>query len=182
MTPARRTLIHAAMVRLADGDRSAFDVLLDELWPVILSFAERGVGRGADAEDIAQEVFYKVCARISDFDTSRDGLAWVFGITSYEILTHRRRVQRRREVYDEGSLDFQVDQSGSQEDRLLSAEMAHAFQAAVGCLTEQDRVSLGLDLAGFGGEGAPSGATQRKRKQRALERLRGLWRRMYGES
>jgi DNA-directed RNA polymerase specialized sigma24 family protein len=58
MNAARRQAIHEAMVRLFDGDRTAFDVLLDELWPVIISFAERGVGRGADAEDIAQEAFY----------------------------------------------------------------------------------------------------------------------------
>lgn len=165
------------MVRLADGDRGAFDVLLDDLWPVILSFAERGVGRGADAEDVAQEVFYRVCARIADFDTERDGLAWVFGIASYQILTHRRQVQRRREVFEEGALSLRVDDSASQEDRLLAAEMSHAFADAVSCLTETDRASLGL-----GGEGSgASGATQRKRKQRALMRLRGFWRRIYGE-
>lgn len=174
------------MVRLADGDRSAFEVLLDELWPVILAFAERGVGRGPDAEDIAQEVFYKVCARIADFDTTRDGLAWVFGIASYEILSHRRRVQRRREVYDVGSLALQVDLSRSQEDELLNAEMTHALRAALSCLEEKDQISLGF---GSLGSAEPSGASvevggakQRKRKQRALERLRGLWRRMYGES
>jgi len=59
MDAARRKVIHQAMVRLADGDRTAFDTLLDELWPVVLSFAQRGVGGGADAEDIAQEVFYR---------------------------------------------------------------------------------------------------------------------------
>ena len=74
MDAARRKTIHDAMVRLSDGDRGAFDVLLDDLWPVILSFARRGVGEGADAEDVAQEVFFRICARISDFDRGRDGL------------------------------------------------------------------------------------------------------------
>ncbi|CAN97256.1 ECF-family RNA polymerase sigma factor [Sorangium cellulosum So ce56] len=177
MDAARRKAIHHAMVRLADGDRTAFDVLLDDLWPVILSFSERGVGRGADAEDVAQEVFYKVCARIAEFDRSRDGLSWAFGIASYEIMTHRRRLQRRREVLDEASVARQLDGAASQEEQLLSREIALAFEQAVGSLTEEDRVSLGL----VDGTSDAAGATLRKRKQRALDRLRGIWRHIHGE-
>src|SRR5688572_24139065 len=87
MDSTRRSIIHAALVRLADGDRSAIEVLLSELWPVLLSFAERGVGQRADAEDIAQEAFLKICSRSADFDRTRDGLSWAFGIASYEIKT-----------------------------------------------------------------------------------------------
>ncbi|HEU5072963.1 MAG TPA: sigma-70 family RNA polymerase sigma factor, partial [Polyangiaceae bacterium] len=94
MDAARRKAIHDAMVRLSDGDRTAFDVLLDELWPVILAFAKRGAGPGVDAEDVAQEVFYKLCARIADFDRRRDAVSWAFGIASYELMTHRRRILR----------------------------------------------------------------------------------------
>ncbi|WP_437907028.1 sigma-70 family RNA polymerase sigma factor [Sorangium sp. So ce327] len=177
MDAARRKAIHHAMVRLSDGDRTAFDVLLDDLWPVILSFAERGVGRGADAEDVAQEVFYKVCARIAEFDRSRDGLSWAFGIASYEIMTYRRRLQRRREVFDEASVAGQLDGSASQEEQLLAREIALAFEQAVGSLTEEDRVSLGL----VDGTSDAAGATLRKRKQRALDRLRGIWRHIHGE-
>lgn len=177
MDAARRKLIHDAMVRLSDGDRGAFDVLLDELWPVVLSFAERGVGRGADAEDVAQEVFLKVCSRIADFEPRRDGLSWAFGIASYEIMTHRRRVQRRREVHDEASLTNQVDGAASQEDAFIAREMAVAFEQAVGGLEEEDRRLLGL---GEEKRAGAAGATVRKRKQRALDRLRGFWRDIYG--
>src|SRR5690349_17015375 len=114
MDSTRRKAIHDAMVRLSDGDRSAFDLLLDELWPVILSFAERGVGRGADAEDTAQEVFFKICSRIADFDRSRDGLSWAFAIASYEVMTCRRRQKRRREVNNEAAVAAQLDDSESQ--------------------------------------------------------------------
>lgn len=177
MDTARRKAIHVAMVRLSDGDRTAFDALLDELWPVILSFAERGVGRGGDAEDVAQEVFYKICARIADFDRRRDGLSWAFGIAGYEIMTHRRRLQRRREVFDEVSVAEALDGAASQEEQLLARELALALERTVGELTDEDRASLGLD----GGTSDASGATLRKRKQRALERLRGLWRHIHGE-
>jgi DNA-directed RNA polymerase specialized sigma24 family protein len=126
MDAARRKAIHEAMVRLSDGDRAAFDVLLDELWPVIAAFAERGVGRGADAEDIAQEV----------------------------------------EVHDESALAAQADDGASQEESLLQREVVHALEHAVGSLSEDDRLALGL-AGGADLSGVPA-ATQRKR--RALDR------------
>lgn len=179
MDDARRRAIHDAMVRLSDGDRSAFDVLLEALWPVVLAFAQRGLNGSPDAEDVAQEVFYRICSRITDFDPSRDALSWAFGIASYEVMTHRRRQQRRREVHDESSLTATSDVASSQEDVLLQRETLRAFQEAVGALTEDDRRTLGIVPAE---SGQVSGSTLRKRRQRALDRLRGLWRTIYGES
>lgn len=178
MDAARRKIIHQAMVRLSDGDRASLEVLIDELWPVVLAFAERGVSPAADAEDVAQEAFFKICTRIIDFDRERDGLSWAFGIASYEIMTHRRRFQRRREIFHEAAVLAQRDESASQEDTLLAKEIADAFEQAVGSLTAEDRVSLGLQ-GGLPADVAE--ATLRKRKQRAVDRLRGIWRNIYGE-
>lgn len=178
MDPARRNAIHIAMVRLSNGDRSAFDTLVNELWPVILAFARRGFDNVADAEDIAQETFFKICSRLSDFDPSRDGLSWAFGIASYEILTQRRRRQRRREVAASGPLAREVDPAASQEDTLLERERVQALERAVSTLDSEDLRVLGL------GSETPllvAGATLRKRKQRALDRLRGVWRTFYDE-
>jgi RNA polymerase sigma-70 factor, ECF subfamily len=179
MDATRRKAINDAMVRLSDGERSAFDVLLDELWPVILSFAECGVGSTVDAQDVAQEVFFKICFRISDFDRTRDGLSWAFGIASYEIMTHRKRAQRRREVRDDAALERMADGRTSQDAELVEREVVAAFEAAIGALTEADRTALGLhSRAQVSGAATPS---LRKRKQRALERLRKVWENIYGQ-
>jgi RNA polymerase sigma-70 factor (ECF subfamily) len=180
MDAARRKVIHDAMVRLSDGDRSAFDVLLDALWPVVLAFAQRGLNGSPDAEDVAQEVFVRICARITDFDRSRDGLSWAFGIASYEVMTHRRRLHRRREVQDEPAFTTAADLGASQVDLILQRETVRAFEQAVGALTEDDRLALGL-VGSASAQEIPM-STLRKRKQRALDRLRGLWRTIHGES
>jgi RNA polymerase sigma-70 factor (ECF subfamily) len=180
MDAPRRKIIHDAMVRLAEGDRAAFDEVLDGLWPVILSFAQRGVGRGADAEDVAQEVFLRICSRIAEFDRTRDGLSWAFGIASHEILTHRRRRQRRREVHDDPVLAAKADDKASQEQMLVDQEVRLALEQAFGVLADDDRRALGL-IPSPETIGIP-GATLRKRKQRALDRLRQLWRGICGES
>lgn len=180
MVPARRKAVHDAMVRLRDGDRSAFDTLLAELWPVVLSFAQRGVGAGVDAEDIAQEVFFKICSRIADFDPTRDGLSWAFGIAHYEILSHRRRQRRRRETHDPTAISAEPATAPSQEEALLEREVRLAFDAVVSTLSESDRLALGVD-SGMAPDTA-WGPTLRKRRQRALDRLRIIWRGLYGES
>ena len=180
MDAARRKAIHEAMVRLSDGDRRAFDMLLDELWPVIRAFTERSVGSVADAEDVAQEVFSKICFRISDFDKSRDGVSWAFGIASYEIMTHRKRARRRREVHDDAALETMADDGVSQEALLVEREVVASFEAAVGALTEADREVLGLVRSAPAS--GPANPAVRKRKQRALERLRRMWESIYGQS
>jgi RNA polymerase sigma-70 factor (ECF subfamily) len=175
----RRKAIHQAMVRLADGDRSAMETLVHELWPVILSFAQRGLAHEQDAEDVAQEVFLRICARASDFDRQRDGLSWAFGIASYEIMTHRRRRGRRRES-PANALAHVADEAPTQEQELIREQLEAALVAVVGALSDEDRTTLGLlpHSSAF----AASGATLRKRRQRALDRLRVLWRKLYGDT
>ena len=178
MDPLRRKGIHDALVRLSDGDRSAFPTLLDQLWPVILTFAQRGVGHDQDAEDVAQEVFLRICSRISDFNRERDGLSWAFGIAGYEIMSQRRRRQRRREAADPSSLHRLADSAASQEEALIKHELAAALASVLGTLSSEDRSALGSveDPA------VPTaGASFRKRRQRALERLRVVWRSIHGE-
>jgi RNA polymerase sigma factor (sigma-70 family) len=174
--------IHDALVRLSDGDRSAMEPLVRELWPVILSFAARGLPQLEDAEDAAQEVFLKICARISDFDRRRDGLSWAFAIASYEVMTIRRRCQRRREATVDAERAFESisDLAPSQEEAAIRSELDALVLAAVGALSPADRTTLGL--VETGGTGGANDATFRKRKQRALGRLRTVWRRLNGDS
>jgi RNA polymerase sigma-70 factor (ECF subfamily) len=179
MDAFRRRTIHDAMVRLADGERSVFPVLLDQLWPVILAFAQRGLGHAQDAEDVAQEVFLRVCSRISDFDRRRDGLSWVFGIASYEIMSQRRRRPRRREADGSPALQRRPDPAVSQEEAVMKEELTAALTLVIGALSREDRLALGL-LEGPEAK-TQGGAAVRKRRQRALERLRLAWRRIHGE-
>jgi RNA polymerase sigma factor (sigma-70 family) len=176
MNPVRRKTIHEAMVRFADGDRSAIEVLMAELWPVLLDFARRGLTSDQDAEDVAQEVFVRICSRITEFDRARDGLSWAFGIAGYEVMSQRRRQRRRREVTDL-PLEPYPDPGDSGEAALAQRQLLAALEQALGELTDDDRLMLGS--AGGGAAGVPA-ATHRKRKQRALERLRDVWRGLYG--
>jgi RNA polymerase sigma-70 factor, ECF subfamily len=177
MQPDRRKAIHEAIVRLSDGDRSAMPGLVQHLWPVVLDFARRGLRHDQDAEDVAQEAFVRICSRISEFDRNRDGLSWAFGIASYEVMTLRRRWQRRRETFEPGALEAEPDPQASQEDLLIRAELEDALTQVLSHLSVEDRTHLGL----LPGPTGAASATLRKRRQRALDRLRTIWRRVHGE-
>lgn len=182
MDPSRRKAIHEAMVRLAEGDRRAFDAVVRDLWPVVLAFVRRSTRRPSEAEDIAQEVFVRICGRISELDRSRDGVAWALGIARYEILTDATRARRRRESLDDASLGERGDGRPNQEEALVDADLHASLGEILGQLSAADREVLGLDEAASSST-APSstpGATIRKRRQRALERLRELWRSLHG--
>ena len=178
MDPARRAAVSATLARLADGDRSAFDALMTELWPVVLAFAKKTLREPADAEDVAQEALIKVASRIADYDRSRDGLTWVYAIATFEVRTQLRRLQRRREVAPPTEDAEPVDPIPAQIDQLIDDEMSAVLTDALGELSDADRALLGL------GQGradeAAAGATIRKRRQRALTKLRTVWSKLYG--
>jgi RNA polymerase sigma factor (sigma-70 family) len=134
--PQRRT-VHDAMVRLADGDRSAFDLVFAGLWNELLAFVRHAVP-GHDAEDLAQQTLLKIFFRISDFDTSRDGVAWAFGIAIYEVRTLRRQRQRRREVTTDAAADHR-DITSSPEALAIEADLHRALTQTLGELSDAAR-------------------------------------------
>jgi len=179
MDPERRTAIQHAMLRLADGDRAAMPALVALLWPVLLSYAERGLRDAQGAEDVAQEVLFRISARISEFDRTRDPLSWAFGIATFEIMTQRKRRQRRRETLLGETLPESQESAQSVEDAIMQAEVHAALSEALGQLPPGDIAHLGLFEPSRVGAATPA---MRKRRQRALDRLRTIWRNIYGQS
>jgi RNA polymerase sigma-70 factor, ECF subfamily len=179
MNSERRTAIQQAMFRLADGDRTAMPELVEQLWPVLLSYAQRGLHDPQSAEDVAQEVLFRISARISELDRTRDPLSWAFGIATFEIMTQRKRRQRRRETLVGEAVPESDEPAESAEDAVVQAEVQAALAEALGQLSPDDVAHLGLfELARV----SPATPAMRKRRQRALDRLRTIWRNIYGQS
>src|SRR5947208_2580572 len=84
--------------RLRDNDPEAWRVMVGLYTPLVRHWcAGRGV-RGADAEDVAQEVFRAAAAGLKRFRRERPGdsfRAWLRGITRNVLLQHFRRAGRQ---------------------------------------------------------------------------------------
>src|SRR5260370_28614747 len=164
------------MLRIADGDRSAFSAVYKALWPVLRAFVIRQLPP-SDSEDVAQEALLKVLGRASDFDPEREALTWALGIAAFEVRTARKRVARRKEELTDPPASG-VDAVSSEEAAMVDRELQAAALEVLGTLRPSDVETLQSVLSG---RSPPiHRATFRKRVERALKRLRLAWRTKHG--
>jgi RNA polymerase sigma-70 factor (ECF subfamily) len=167
------------MIRLADGDRAAFEPVYAALWPAVEAFCRRMLGQGTDAEDAAQQALLKVFDRASDFDPAGDALTWALTLAAWECRTLRRRTGRARQAPAEQADSVPID-APSPEEQLITQDLEEAAREVLGTLSETDRATLRTTVLNETRDRTISGATFRKRRERAFARLREAWRRLYG--
>lgn len=167
--------LDALMARLAEGDRTVFAGVFQRLWNPIHSLCASLLKNDADAADAAQEAMKKILERASDYDRTRPAMPWAMAIAGWECRTLARKRMRRRET---GAADAGERTGTHAEEDLVERNLAAAALTALGALSDTDRETL---IASFWDESASvSGATLRKRRGRALDRLRSQFRRLYG--
>jgi RNA polymerase sigma factor (sigma-70 family) len=169
-----RPALHDALRRLQAGDRSAAGEVFRLGWPPLRAFASRWLRGSAQADDVAQEALVKVFAQVADFDGARDALSWMLEVTVWECRTERARVRRRGEVAEAPASGAAA---GRPDEAVEVEELKAALEALTAQLSEADRREVAQVLA----EHAAGDPAARKRRQRALERLQGLWRRVHGD-
>lgn len=162
------------MARLASGERAVFSRVFELLWGPVLKFCEGVLKNHADAADAAQEAMYKILERASDYDKTRPAMPWALAIAGWECRTVMRKHVRRKESH----VSVEPVASDNPQEQLIANSLADAAKAALGSLSDLDQEVL---LATFWDEAASvSGATLRKRRERAMDRLRNAFRRLYG--
>ena len=141
------------------------------------SLAVRLLGDPSEAEDAAQRALLKLFSHASRFDPEREALPWILTFVINECRTVRARWRRRPVQSLVSEPTAEPGAEAHPEAYLVRADLAEALQEVVGTLTPADRIALGLD---DGTDETLGPATRRKRKQRALVRLRSAWRRIHG--
>lgn len=170
-----QTELDLAMARLGTGERSAFTRVFELLWPPIQRLCLALLNNEADAADAAQEAMKRIFERASDYEPARPALPWALAIAGWECRTLARKRQRRREAPEASEA---LPASDDTEALLVQQQLIRAALDALGQLSDTDRESL---VSTFWEEAASvAGPTLRKRRQRALERLRDAFRRLYG--
>jgi RNA polymerase sigma factor (sigma-70 family) len=170
--------LNLAMTRLAAGDRSAAREVFEGLWPTVHAFCVRHLSDSL-AEDAAQRALVRVFEQAEEFDPEGDALAWALELALWECRTENRRLVRSRErlvgerrelerlaarVFPEAALELQV--------------MRRPLHVAISSLPSPHRETLLALLTDEDPVTKP--ATWRKRKERALRRLKRVWKSLYG--
>lgn len=175
MEDARESDLDAQLARLANGERSAFTLVFKRLQQPIFRLCMSMLHHEADARDATQQALEKILARASDYDPARPALPWACAIAAWECRTILRRRQRNPE-HSRGANDEQATAGGEAE--VLRRELIDAAVQALGKLSDIDRDTLVATFVGEAVDVSPAGF--RKRRQRALQRLRTSFRRLYG--
>lgn len=164
-------------MRLTDGDRAAFPAIYEAAWPLVRGFALRSVGAEHDAEDVAQHALMKVFSRSGEFRPDGDALSWILGITAFECKTLRKKTERRRESFSEEAVEAE-ECAPSAEDLYSHHALERAVRDVLQGLSSEEQQTILASLEEMERPDIP-GATYRKRLERALGKMRVLWRKRY---
>jgi len=96
--------------RCLSGESPAWTELVRAHHRRVYALCYRFTGSGTDAEDLTQEVFLKIYANLTSFDTTRGSLqVWITTLTRNLLVDHFRRTKNLRVT---GSLDEGWDETG----------------------------------------------------------------------
>ncbi|MCG3172868.1 MAG: hypothetical protein GMKNLPBB_01039 [Myxococcota bacterium] len=179
MQDNRRNGLDELLARLADGDREAFRPLFLAAWPVVRDYCRRALGDGFDADDAAQQAMHKLFEQASDYDASRPAIAWMLAIAAWECRTIRRKHSRSRRTGMDGLLNAEAA-GPSPEEEAIACDLVAALREVRGGLRPEDQAALRQAFDDLEEECGPVSPAQRKRKERALNRLRAAWRMIHG--
>jgi RNA polymerase sigma-70 factor (ECF subfamily) len=120
------------------GDHIAFEALVNLHLDAVLAFAERMVGRRADAEDIAQDTFAKAWQQAKRWKPGRAQYrTWLLQV-AMNLIRDRWRRQKPSEALD----DTIADPQPTPDSRLQSATQSERVKAALQQLPNRQRAAI----------------------------------------
>jgi RNA polymerase sigma-70 factor (ECF subfamily) len=144
------------VARCADGDRAAFDLLVDRHGDALYRFASSHCRSERDAEDAVQDGLLSAWRGAATFRAEGSARAWLFQIVLHACRRRRRRRAGEPAVHEsvEAAEALPSGDAGAEE-RASSRQTGAALARALGELPEESREVLLLrDVEGLPGDEA----------------------------
>ena len=146
-TTSTRVTDERLMERVAQGDRDAFTQLYRRFSDAVMRQVCRTMGHGSEAEDVCQDVFWKVWTQANRYDPTRASpLTWIMLLTRYAAMDRLRAGGTRPRK--SGSIDDDADDwrfvAPSEPDSLEEEEACESAREALEDLPERQRNALSL--------------------------------------
>ncbi len=140
------------MIRIAEGDQNAFEILVNRHQTFILNLVYRFIGDRTQAKDLAQEVFLRVWQGAKGYRPDAKFTTWIYRIAANLCLNelksarHKNWFLFRRATEDtEKTLEETLpDRSASAEDLLLTRERSRQISEALQSLPANQRMAIVL--------------------------------------
>jgi len=140
--------------KLQVGHHSAFKELFQTYSAMVFNVCFRMLGNQQEAEDVTQDVFFKVYKSVRQFRCESKLSTWLYRIAINFCLDYQRRKKRERLL----SLDFIFENPGQEECGVVAAsedgldamleksEIERIVQNAINSLPKHQRVALTLQM------------------------------------
>ena len=137
------------MVKTAEGDEYAYEILVERHQASILNLIYRFMGNRAEAKDLAQEVFVRVWQAAKSYKAKAKFSTWVYRIAVNLCLNELKSVKGKRFI----PLETEEDRPSSEyltpshvfqspEDLLLAKERSRQISEALQSLPDNQRMGL----------------------------------------
>lgn len=143
----------ALMLRVKQGDTSAFETLVEKYKQPVMNLAWRTLRDETEAEDLAQNVFVQAWKSAGRYQATAKFSTWLFTIARNLCLNEiRRRTRHPAESLDQTREDdseqpkFQIEdrQTSAPPETMLRGELEHKVEEALAALPENQRLALAL--------------------------------------
>jgi RNA polymerase sigma-70 factor (ECF subfamily) len=141
----------AIMLRVAAGDESGFNYLVEKHYRAMIHFLFRMVRNQAVAEELAQEVFLRVYRSRESYRAEAKFTTWLYRIATNLAVNHARDTKHERAVQtiyldapdeETGTTPDVADDEPTAEQHLLREERMAAIRKHVMALPERQRMAV----------------------------------------
>ena len=166
----------ALMLRVREGDRDAFALLVDRYKQPVMNLVARTLRDLTEAEDVAQHVFLQVYKSAHRYEVTAKFSTWIFTIARnrrIDLLRHERRPE-----IDPNDPELRPADPEDAETALQRAQIGERLRNAIGSLPRDQEEALAATFfndRSYGDYAAQSGlplGTVKSRLRLAMARLR----------
>jgi RNA polymerase sigma-70 factor, ECF subfamily len=130
------------IVRILNGDRQAYALIVDGYKVLIYNLAFRMTGNYQDADDLTQETFIKAYNNLWRFDRKRRFFSWLYTISLNCIRNHLKKNKNDRFLEHPEKKQYTDNEQQSPEARIIAAQESDAIDFALSALDNQLRALL----------------------------------------
>ena len=139
------------VLRVQQGDKSAYDLLVIKYQYKIIQLVNRYVKDPSEAQDVAQEAFIKAYRALGNFRGESAFYTWLYRIAintakNYLVARSRRSTDYEIDIDDAEQMHNVPELKGldTPEQHLLNEEIIEAIKSAIEKLPEEMRIAITL--------------------------------------
>ncbi len=125
-----------------NGDADAFTLIVNAYQNAVYNLCFRMLYNENEAEDAAQETFWKAWANIGKYDIKRSFSTWILSIAAHHCIDLQRKKRLPEVEIDETMEEIIPDSIPQPKQELAQSEMESEIKALLKNLSEIDRAAI----------------------------------------